>query len=99
MAEGIRAAFASYAADSADTRYPPTSAIASYADLARMVNANGGTLPAREEDIVFAGYTSDDGQSYTLILAVGVVSEGITHTILVVTPKGIIRCWWGDCSG
>jgi len=46
--EGIRAALASYAADSPGNRYPPTSAIASYDDLRRIVNANGGTLPQKE---------------------------------------------------
>src|SRR5438093_1394791 len=42
--ESIRAAFASYAADSTDNLFP--AALATYAAMSVVVNANGGTLKA-----------------------------------------------------
>ena len=47
-AHAIRAAFASFAADSPSGLFPPTVAMASYPDLVRLVEAQGGTLPARD---------------------------------------------------
>lgn len=46
--DGRRAALESYAADSADHLYPHTSMMASHADLVRIVNLHGGTLPDKE---------------------------------------------------
>src|SRR5947208_12332293 len=42
--DSVRAAFASFAADSVDNLYPP--AIADYAALQTLANKNGATLPA-----------------------------------------------------
>ncbi|WP_143302184.1 hypothetical protein [Candidatus Entotheonella palauensis] len=48
VAESIRAAINAYAADSEGHRFPPTTAIARYTDLVRIVNNNGATLPDTE---------------------------------------------------
>src|SRR5712691_11071055 len=49
--DGVRAAIASFAADSAGNVYPLTGSIASYANLVTIANRNGGTLPATSSQV------------------------------------------------
>lgn len=48
IAESMRAALASYAADSPDLLFPAKQGINSYTTCRAVVNANGGLLPATE---------------------------------------------------
>src|SRR5215510_14049097 len=62
--EEIRAALASFAADSAQNLYPPTGSItSSYSNLRTIVNRNGATLPTDATRISFSTitYVSADG--------------------------------------
>ena len=57
--------------------------------------ANGGMLPVEESAVgmSFADDAFDDGESYTLIMAV----EGGSDRIIVVTPGRTTRCPRGEC--
>lgn len=97
--ESVRAAFASFAADSQDNLFP-TAAIASYAALTPIVNRNGGTLKATAAlmGIDVIGYvtidTDGDGtaDSYSLSVQVLGVPTGIEGSKILLTPEGITRC-------
>ena len=90
--EGIRAALASFAADSADNVYPTV--IASYAALTVLVNANGGTLKATEAamGITWISYTPVGTDSYALQYSIGGVPSTLTGNKLRITPEGVTRC-------
>jgi type IV pilus assembly protein PilA len=90
--EGIRAAFASFAADSANNLYPLTAAITNYTTLRTIANLNGGTLPTTTARVGFSTvtYASADGSNYTLTVTT-TVPAGVTGKTLVVTPDGIVR--------
>ena len=62
IAESIRAALASCAADSADNLFPTKQRISSYATLRDVVNSNGGSLPETERlaTIRFISYDVQD---------------------------------------
>jgi len=100
-AEGIRAAFASYAADSANNLFP--AAIANYAALTAIANANGATLKDTEAlmGLTMVSYTPTttvDGTptSYELVLSVtGVPSASYAGHAIKITPQGIERCATG----
>ncbi len=85
--EGIRAAFANYAADSSGNLYPTS--ISDWATLRSIVNANGGTLKTNSQDlqITSVSFTSD-GSDYTLTMVVN-VPDGVTGKTITVTPAGI----------
>ena len=97
--ESIRAAFASFAADSQDNLFPST-AIANYAALTPVVNRNGGSLKATAAlmGIEVISYvtidTDNDGvaDSYALSMQVLGVPAGIEGSKVALTPEGIIRC-------
>ena len=98
--EGIRAAMASFAADSADNLFPTSTSIASYATLTTIVNRNGGTLKATaaEMGLTFISYTLIDTDSdgvadtYALQLSVTGVPTTMGGYFLRVTPEGITKC-------
>src|SRR4051812_15218337 len=98
--EGIRAALASFAADSADNLFPTAASVASYATLSSLVNRNGGTLKASAAamGVAFISYSlidSDgDGTSdtYALQLSITGVPTTLSGYFLRITPDGITRC-------
>jgi prepilin-type N-terminal cleavage/methylation domain-containing protein len=97
--ESIRAAFASFAADSVDNLFP-TAAIGNYAALTPIINRNGGTLKATAAlmGIDLIGYatidTDGDGtaDSYAMSMQVLGVPATMEGTKLLVTPEGITKC-------
>ena len=99
-AESIRAAFASFAADSQDNLFPNSGSIATYATLSPIVNRNGGAIKgtAAEMGINVITYstldTDGDGtpDSYALQLSVTGVPTTLTGYFLRITPEGITKC-------
>jgi prepilin-type N-terminal cleavage/methylation domain-containing protein len=97
--ESIRAAFASFAADSVDNLFP-TTAIATYAALTPIINRNGGTLKATAAlmgiDLIGYATVDSDGDgtadSYALSMQVLGVPSGMEGSKLLVTPEGITKC-------
>jgi prepilin-type N-terminal cleavage/methylation domain-containing protein len=85
--EGIRAAFANFAADSSGNQYP--SGISDWAALVSIVNANGGTLKTNSQDLQITSVSfSSDGSDYTLTVVVN-VPDGVAGKTITVTPGGI----------
>lgn len=95
--EGVRAAIASKAADSTGNIYP--TAIADYAALVILANANGGTLPttAANVSIESIAYASADGSGYTLTVTT-TAPAGQIGKILCVTPSGIVKQITAPCT-
>jgi len=101
--ESIRAAFASFAADSADNLFP--AAIADYGALVTIANKNGGTLKATSTamgiNLVSYNVSDSDGDAvvdtYTLTLQVIGVPTGVEGSLVQLTPQGITRCSGGVC--
>jgi prepilin-type N-terminal cleavage/methylation domain-containing protein len=89
--EGIRAAIASFAADSSGNQYPLTSAITDWPTLVTLANANGGTLKSNSQDLQISSisYTSD-GSDYTMTLVVN-VPDGMTGKTIEITPGAITK--------
>jgi type IV pilus assembly protein PilA len=91
--EEIRAALASFAADSAQNLYPLTGSItSSYSNLRTIVNRNGATLPTDATQISFSTitYVSADGANYTMTITT-TVPAGLIGKTLVIAPTGIIK--------
>jgi len=96
--EGIRAALASFAADSVGNLFP--SAMADYAAMYSVINKNGGTLKATaaEMGMTFVSYstldTDADGtpDSYALQVSVTGVPNTYSGYFLRITPEGITKC-------
>ena len=92
--EGIRAALASYAADSTGNVYPDSTSIGTtYNNLLTIVNRNGGTLPAVSANVGFStiAYTAAaDGSSYTLIVTTTVPATVPCKT-LTIEASGITK--------
>jgi prepilin-type N-terminal cleavage/methylation domain-containing protein len=99
-AESIRAAMASFAADSVDNLFPNAASIASYATLSTIVNRNGGALKdtAAEMGISVISYstidTDGDGtnDTYALNLSITGVPTTLTGNAVRITPAGITKC-------
>jgi len=90
--DGIRAALASYAADSSDNLYPDSANITSYGTLTTVVNANGGTLKDTNilMGVTFVSYTTSAARdSYTLILTVAGVPNTFSGAQITMNPSGI----------
>jgi prepilin-type N-terminal cleavage/methylation domain-containing protein len=93
----VRASMASYAADSAGNGFP--GAIADYAALLTIANANGSSLPATAAvaGITFKSYTvSLDGDgvtasSYTLVYSVLGVPNTMPGSLITVTDQAITK--------
>jgi prepilin-type N-terminal cleavage/methylation domain-containing protein len=96
--EGIRAAFAAFAADSVGNGYPTTAQIADYPTLRTIANANGGTLPATSGNLTFVRYgtadTDGDGipDDYSMRWSVHGVPATMAGNQILVTPQGILKC-------
>ena len=90
--EGVRAAIASFAADSVGNVYPLTASIGSYANLMAVSNRNGGTLPATSTQVSIStiAYASADGSSYTLTVTTK-APVGMIGKTLIVTPSGVVK--------
>jgi type IV pilus assembly protein PilA len=101
--ESIRAAFASFAADSPDNLFP--AAIADYAALTVLANRNGGTLKATTTamglSLVSYAVSDTDGDltndTYTLTIQINGVPNTIDGSLVQLTPQGITRCPAGVC--
>jgi type IV pilus assembly protein PilA len=94
--EGVRAAFASFAADSTGNSYPLAASITNYATLAAMANKNGGTLPATAPNLNFVHYSIVDSDGDTLPddYSMRWSTAGVTTgaRMILVTPSGILKC-------
>ena len=94
----IRSALTGYTAAHPDTIYPD--AIATYAELATLVNLHGGQLPLAEATVglSFRQYTPLDEQGdgtnegYTMSFRVMGVSPKRKGWCIVVSPQGTIKC-------
>ena len=103
--ESIRAAFASFAADSPDNLFPAAGSITGYGNLTMISNRNGGTLKATAAamGISFVGYSVSDSDgdntndTYTLTLSVSGVPAATDGSLIQLTPQGIVRCPAGVC--
>jgi len=90
--EGVRAAIASFAADSVGNVYPPAGSIGNYANLVTIANRNGGTLPTTAANVSISSitYASTDQSNYTLIIQTN-APAGFPGKTLTVTPTGITK--------
>ena len=99
-AEGVRAALASFAADSVGNLFPTAADISSYGTMSVVLNRNGATLKATDAEmgLTFVSYSAldTDGDtvpdSYALQLSVTGVPTSYTGHFLRITPEGITRC-------
>jgi prepilin-type N-terminal cleavage/methylation domain-containing protein len=95
--ESIRAAIASYAADSAGNTFPATGDIGNYAALQPLVNANGATLTVdpNVQGFNLRGYAGIDAdvdgvvEDYTMSFTVNGITVGAPGQIICVSPGGI----------
>jgi prepilin-type N-terminal cleavage/methylation domain-containing protein len=101
--ESIRAAFASYAADSPGNLFPAAGSIVDYATLLTIANRNGGALKPTATSMGLnvgpAAYiaTNTDAQtgeptSYALTVTVSGVPTSLAGSVILITPEGITRC-------
>jgi prepilin-type N-terminal cleavage/methylation domain-containing protein len=100
--ESIRAAFASFAADSADNLFPAQASIAAgnYDNLLTLVNRNGGTLKATSAAMGISVITystldlDGDGtmDSYALQVSITGLPSTFQGNFIRLTPEGITRC-------
>jgi len=90
--DGVRAALASYAADSVGNVYPAAGSIASYANMVTIANRNGGTLPTTSSNVSISGiaYVSNDGSNYTLTITTN-APVNFPGKTLTVGPTGITK--------
>ena len=95
FAEGIRAALASYAADSPDNLFPVKQLITSYTTLRTVVNANGGNLPATEATayMKFVSYDVQDIDNYHpyILILLALDIDGMPTAEMRITPEGVTR--------
>ncbi|HSX81085.1 MAG TPA: prepilin-type N-terminal cleavage/methylation domain-containing protein [Candidatus Saccharimonadia bacterium] len=94
--EGVRAAFASYAADSNGNSYPLLGSITTYATLLAIANKNGGTLPAIPPNLNFVHYgiVDTDGDALPDDYSMRWSTAGVTTgaRMILITPSGILKC-------
>ena len=91
--DGVRAALASFAADSVGNIYPDKTSITDYKSLATIANRNGGTIPATTSanvSIASITYSSADGSNYTLVVTTTAPAK-TPGQILTMTPQGIAK--------
>jgi type IV pilus assembly protein PilA len=102
--ESIRAALASFAADSPGNLFPATAVITDYASLRTTTNRHGATLPATGSftlDHYTRSDTDGDGvdDSYSMRLVVtGVASTIVGSHLLVTSEGGVQRCAGGTTA-
>jgi prepilin-type N-terminal cleavage/methylation domain-containing protein len=94
--EGVRAAFASFAADSTGNSYPLAASVTTYAELVAIANKNGGTLPATAGNLNFVHYSiaDNDGDGLPDDYSTRWSTAGVTSgaRMILVTPSGILKC-------
>jgi prepilin-type N-terminal cleavage/methylation domain-containing protein len=94
--EGVRAAFASFAADSTGNSYPLAASITTYASLLAIANKNGGTLPVVPPNLNFVHYgiVDTDGDALPDDYSMRWSTAGVTTgaRMILVTPSGILKC-------
>ncbi|SRR5712691_1358535 len=91
--ESIRAAIASFAADSPNNLYPLTGSIGTtYTNLRTIANTNGASLPATAAQVSISAidYSSANGFGYTISITT-TVPVGTPGETLIITPEGIIK--------
>ena len=91
--DGVRAAIASYAADSAGNLYPLTGSIGTtYNNLRTIANRNGASLPATASRVSISAidYSSANGFGYTISITT-TVPVGTIGEIILITPEGIVK--------
>lgn len=95
--ESVRAAIASYAADSVGNSFPSNSDIRNYAALVTIVNANGATLTTSEEAEGFTlrRYTGIDAdqdgiyEDYTMSFQIPSIPAGKPGSVIFLSPAGL----------
>ena len=96
--DSVRAAIASFAADSVDNLYPASALITDYATLRTQANKNGATLPATGTFTLnhYNRFDSDgDGveDSYSMrMVVIGVPPTFVGNNLLVTPDGGVQRC-------
>jgi len=94
--EGVRAAFASFAADSTGNSYPLAASVTTYGALTAIANKNGGTLPALPPNLNFVHYSivDNDGDALPDDYSMRWSTAGVTSgaRMILVTPSGILKC-------
>jgi type IV pilus assembly protein PilA len=98
--ESIRAALASFAADSQDNLFPNAGSITDYASMSPIINRNGGAIKptAAEMGVSVISYSAIDTQgtgtpdSYALQLSITGVPTTIEGGTIRITPEGITKC-------
>jgi len=96
--DSVRAAIASFAADSVDNLYPSNTLITNYATLQAVANRNGATLPVNGTFTVthYTRFDSDaDGvqDSYSMrVVVIGVPPTFVGNNLLVTPDAGVQRC-------
>ena len=100
--ESIRAAFASFAANSPDNLYPAEASITNYATLRTIINQNGGNLKASaaEMGIGVGDYRFDMtvADTYSLKLTILGVPNTMQGKVIQITPDGISKCNVGGAN-
>jgi prepilin-type N-terminal cleavage/methylation domain-containing protein len=97
--ESIRAAIASYAADSNGNTFPDSGSMGSYVLLVGLVNKNGATLTSVENSQGFSwrGYEGIDAdtdgvvEDYTMSFTVNGIASGDPGEVICVSPGGIAK--------
>ena len=91
--ESIRAAFASFAANSPDNLYPAMGSITNYNTLRTIINQNGGNLKTSSAEMgLGVGDYYVIADSYSLNLTVLGVPNTMRGKIIQLTPDGILKC-------
>jgi prepilin-type N-terminal cleavage/methylation domain-containing protein len=91
--ESIRAAFASFAANSPENLYPAEGSITNYATLRTIMNQNGGNLKTSAAEMgIGVGDYYVIADSYSLNLTVLGVPNTMRGRIIQITPDGILKC-------
>ena len=95
--ESIRAAIASYAADSNGNTFPNGTDIGNYADLVKLVNNNGATLTSSDTAqgfklLTYNALDSDTDnvfEDYSMTFRVHGIATGAQGSVVFVSPGGI----------
>jgi prepilin-type N-terminal cleavage/methylation domain-containing protein len=98
--ESIRAALASFAADSQDNLFPIVASMNSYAAMSVTMNLNGAALKDTAAqmgiDVITYSVIDTDGDavndSYALQLSILGVPTTLPGNFVRITPQGITRC-------
>jgi prepilin-type N-terminal cleavage/methylation domain-containing protein len=91
--ESIRAAFASFAANSPENLYPAEGSITDYATLRTIMNQNGGNLKTSAAEMgIGVGDYYVIADAYSLNLTVLGVPNTMRGRIIQITPDGIRKC-------